>query len=164
MSKGKQLDFSIAIQFYQSYNELNHEAFSDLCKRSQDAVLKAYAPYSNYHVGASILLSNKVVISGNNQENAVYPLGLCAERVTLFSAMSQYNEETIKAIAVATSKELKEGELPSFPCGSCRQALLERELLQKDPIKVFVVGSNDSVCQINSVRDLLPFNFSQSSL
>ena len=128
------------------------------------AISDAYAKYSNFKVGAAVLLDDGRIIKGSNQENAVFPLGLCAERVAIFSVASQAPETTIKALAVATEKKLSDGELPPFPCGSCRQVILETEYRQKENIQLFIVGSDSSVCVVSSVKELLPFAFSEENL
>jgi len=147
-----------------NFKDLPDAEIVEICTKSMQAITDAYAPYSQYKVGAAVLLDSGMIISGSNQENAVYPLGLCAERVALFSASSQYPDESIKAIAVATTKPLREGDLAPFPCGSCRQVLIEIELRQKSSIVIYVVGSDYSVCVVQSVLDILPFAFDSDSL
>lgn len=160
----KSINFSTHIHYLDDFRDLEHQEDQNLCVQSMQAMNEAYAAYSNYHVGASVYLANDLFIRGGNQENAVYPLGLCAERVTLFSAASQHPGIIIKSLAVSTKKALKPNMLPPFPCGSCRQVLLEMEQRQSANIRLFVVGSDRRVCIINSVRDILPFAFDKSDL
>ncbi len=160
----KDISYSSSIKVLDDYHDLDDKQIIALCERSIDAMKDAYAPYSKFSVGAAIMQDNGYIIQGNNQENAVYPLGLCAERVTLYAASSQHPDRTITHLAVTTAKELSEGELPPFPCGSCRQVLLEMEQRYKKDIKLYVIGSNKSVCVLETVKDLLPFAFSKSSL
>ncbi|HAZ03233.1 MAG TPA: cytidine deaminase, partial [Marinilabiliales bacterium] len=110
---------------------------SDLQKiiiESKEAALRAYAPYSNFNVGAAVLLSNGEVFSGNNQENAAYPSGLCAERVAIFYANSKYPNVPVLAIAICAFNKNGILKTPVPPCGSCRQVLLESEIRFKTPI------------------------------
>lgn len=164
LSPMKDISHKSSIKVYDDYHELADDQIVMLCKRSIDAMQDAYAPYSKFQVGAALLLDDGTFVQGNNQENAVYPLGLCAERVTLYAASSQYPDRSITHLAVTTRKHLSEGELPPFPCGSCRQVLLEMEQRYDRDIKIYVIGSNDSVCVIETVKDLLPFAFSKTSL
>ena len=158
------LQFSSEIIRYDSISEVENHAHQELCEQALASLNHAYAPYSNYKVGASVLLEDGIIVAGNNQENAVYPLGLCAERVAIFSATSQHPELAIQALAVGTLKELNSNELPPFPCGSCRQVLLEMELRYNKDIAIYVLGSNRSVCVIKTVKDLLPYAFGKGSL
>lgn len=160
----KDISYKSSIKVYDDYHELADKQIVALCNQSISAMQDAYAPYSKFQVGAALLLDDGTLIHGNNQENAVYPLGLCAERVTLYAASSQYPDHTITHLAVTTRKELSKGELPPFPCGSCRQVLLEMEQRYNQDIKIYVIGSDKSVCVLDTVRDLLPFAFSKQSL
>ena len=94
-----------------------------LLSEARKSAKSAYAPYSKFKVGSAVLLGNGKIISGNNQENAAYPSGLCAERVVLFYASSQNPNAIIKSIAIT-----------NVPCGACRQAILEYETKQKSPV------------------------------
>jgi cytidine deaminase len=127
---------------------------------SREMTAKAYAPYSEFFVGAAVLLENGEIISGSNQENGAYPSGLCAERVAVFAASAMFPGVSMKIIAVsATSSRLKMEE-PVSPCGACRQVLLEYEILQRKPIKVLLSKENGKILIIEKVHDLLPLSFS----
>tara|TARA_B100001758_G_C18387284_1_gene600869 strand:+ start:608 stop:1096 length:489 start_codon:yes stop_codon:yes gene_type:complete len=131
----------------------------DLIRSAKQYLLHAYAPYSGFLVGSSILLDNGEIINGSNQENVAYPSGLCAERVALFYAASQYPDIGIKTIAVsAFSKNFDIIDVVS-PCGACRQVMAEYEDKQVEPIKVILHSPNDDVLIANKVQDLLPFAF-----
>ena len=124
----------------------------------------AYAPYSGLLVGASVLMQNGEIISANNQENIAYPSGLCAERVALFYAVSQFPENGIETIAItANSSSFKMTSIIS-PCGACRQVMSEYEKKQGRVIRLLLHHVDDSVLIVNSVTDLLPFLFMDSSL
>ncbi len=131
-----------------------------LISSASSALSSAYAPYSNFKVGAAVLLQNGKSITGSNQENAAYPSGLCAERVAFFSAASKYPNEKIVAIAVTTSEGLAE---PVAPCGSCRQVMIEYELRQQSDIKIYLALSAGKVYCVKRVADLLPMAFSLTS-
>lgn len=138
------------------------EEYQLLHKEAIAATLKAYAPYSNFHVGAAVLLANGEVVSASNQENAAYPSGLCAERVALFSAGANYPDVAVKAIAIAavTGGKIVEG---ISPCGGCRQVMLETEMRAGAPVKVFLCGS-ERMRLIDSAASLLPIGFDGSDL
>ncbi len=160
----KEISYQGSISVFKDYKELGNDMVIELCHQSVAAMDDAYAPYSRYNVGAALRLEDGILIKGNNQENAVYPLGQCAERVVLYAASSQYPNISISHLAVATAKELDAGELPPFPCGSCRQVLLEMEQRYDRDIKLYIIGGNRSVCVVETVKDLLPFAFSKSNL
>jgi len=133
---------------------------ADLLDVAHEAAKHAYAPYSRFKVGAAVLLKNGHIISGNNQENAVYPLGTCAERVALFYASAQFPETPIEKIAITAIGHECEIARPVPPCGSCRQALLEYEVKFGEPIKVIMAGEKGEVYVAKSVAELLPLSFS----
>jgi cytidine deaminase, homotetrameric len=137
-------------------SELDNEKLK-LCDSALEIAKSAYSPYSKFNVGAAVLLANNVIITGNNQENAAYPSGLCAERVALFYAGAQYPNVAIKAIAIAAIVDGKQVEHIS-PCGACRQVLLEAEQRNDQPIKVILCGSK-TIEIIDSAATLLPVSF-----
>ena len=128
------------------------------------AVNTAYAPYSGFLVGASVLLDNGEIINGSNQENVAYPSGLCAERVALFYAGARFPDVKIKTISVSVmSKNFKVTDVIS-PCGACRQVMAEYEDKQEQAIKVILHSPTDDVLIANTVQDLLPFMFKSPHL
>jgi len=137
---------------------------TDLLKVALETAQNAYAPYSHFKVGAAILLKNGHIISGNNQENAVYPSGMCAERVALFYAASQFPDTPIAKIAITAIGSEKEVVQPVPPCGNCRQALLEYEIKFNEPIEVIMSGEKGEVYIIKSVAELLPLSFTKGFL
>jgi len=137
---------------------------ADLLNIASQAALNAYAPYSHFKVGAAILLQNGHIISGNNQENAVFPSGMCAERVALFYAGSQFPETPIEKIAITAIGSEKKVTQPVPPCGNCRQALLEYEIKFGKPIEVIMSGEKGEVFIVKSVAELLPLSFSSGFL
>ncbi len=136
----------------------------ELVANAQGTLKTAYAPYSEFLVGASVLLENGAVINGSNQENVAYPSGLCAERVALFYAGAKYPNVKVKAIAVSVhSKNFEVSDVIS-PCGACRQVMAEYEDKQEQAIKVILHSPNGQVLVANRVEDLLPFMFKSPHL
>ena len=153
---------SINIEFveYNSTEELS-EGLKQLILKSEKILPNAYAPYSKFHVSSICRLSNGIEISGTNQENAAYPSGLCAERVAVFSAKSQYPSVDIEVVTITCKNN---SENPFTPCGSCRQVLMEYENNQQKPIKILLKAGHSKIWEFNSVNDLLPLAFNSSDL
>lgn len=143
---------------YASASELP-ENEANLVAAATEALERAYAPYSKFKVGAAVLLVNGEVVTGNNQENAAYPSGLCAERVALFYANSLYPNEKVLAIAIAAKGNHVKVEKPIPPCGGCRQVIAESEYRFASPIKLLMKGETDPILVSNSIEDLLPLVF-----
>lgn len=125
---------------------------------------KAYAPYSQFRVGAAILLDNGNVVLGSNQENAAYPSGLCAERVAIFQAGAIYPEAKIVKLAITAASDNNPTLSPIPPCGACRQSIAEYEFKQETPIEIYFMGERGEVYQSKSIGNLLPLSFDKSSL
>ena len=124
----------------------------------------AYAPYSHFKVGAALLLENGIVVTGNNQENAAYPSGMCAERVAIWSAGAQYPDKKILKMAITARSENHRLEQPIPPCGACRQAIAEYEIKQESPIEIYFMGEIGKIYKSDSLHDLLPLIFDSSNL
>jgi len=137
--------------------------YKHLIEKAKDAAQRAYAPYSSFFVGAAVMLANGEIVEGNNQENAAYPSGLCAERVALFYANSLYPNTSVQAIAICAFSNGKLTSEPVPPCGSCRQVLVESETRFNTPINIFLAGQN-KIIKIESASELLPFNFNKEML
>lgn len=134
-----------------------------LIDAAKDATKSSYAPYSNFHVGVSVLLENGEIVKGNNQENAAYPSGLCAERTAVFYTNANYPDQKIVAIAITAFHKNSFTKDVITPCGACRQVLLESENRQKSPIQILMC-TDDSVYRVESVKDLLPLSFGDEML
>ncbi len=158
----KSIIISTDITVYESGTELS-KADQELVKACKEACQKAYAPYSGFNVGAAIRLANGVIVKGNNQENAAYPSGLCAERVAMFYANSVYPDVAVEAIAVVAMNDKGILESPVAPCGSCRQVLLETEIRMKQQFYTLLVGAVE-IYKINSSSELLPISFTGQGL
>lgn len=161
MAIQKKISFDITL--YDSQEELNAND-KTLMDAAVNARKTAYAPYSNFFVGASALLENGEIIEGSNQENASYPSGLCAERVTIFYAGAKFPNVKIQAIAISAASLLHEVKTPAAPCGNCRQAISEYEFKQDAPIRILLKGETGNVIECSSIADLLPLGFNSSYL
>ena len=158
----KQINLTTKITVY-SYEECT-EIEKKLIDAAKHATSNAYAPYSHFSVGASLLLENGKIITGSNQENAAYPSGLCAERTAVFYANAQYPDQKIEAMAVAA---FYNGEFTNdiiSPCGSCRQVLLEVESRFDSPVKIMLFNSLNEVYVAESMSSLMPLSFTKKAL
>ena len=134
-----------------------------LINQAKKQVLNAYAPYSQFRVGAAVALENGEIFSANNQENAAYPSGLCAERVALFYANANYPSTPVNTIAIAA---FTNGEFltdPISPCGSCRQVLLESEIRFDQNIVLLLYGTKN-IYRLENSKQLLPLAFDKNTL
>ncbi len=129
-----------------------------------DARGRAYAPYSSFSVGCALLLENGEVITGNNQENAAYPSGLCAERVAIFYAGSRFPGVAVKKLAITAGPKDNSLTKPVPPCGACRQSIAEYENNQGTPIQLLFMGAAGKVAKSSSLKDLLPLVFDRDYL
>ncbi|NLA62805.1 MAG: cytidine deaminase [Bacteroidales bacterium] len=157
----KQINLTTKITVY-SYDECT-EAEKSLIDAAKEATSNAYAPYSNFHVGAALLLENGEIVTGNNQENAAYPSGLCAERTAVFYANAKYPDQKIEAIAVAAFYNGQFTDDLISPCGSCRQVLLEVESRYNSPVKILLYKKGE-VYMADSMSSLMPLSFTKDAL
>lgn len=159
----KKIKIEAELEVYNSVNELP-VTFQNLMHKAQEARKMAYAPYSHFKVGAALLLANGEIIIGNNQENAAFPSGLCAERVAVFQAGAVFPGIVIEALAISAGsiKEINQSPVP--PCGACRQSLAEYEVKQDAPIIVLFMGEQGQIVKATSIRDLLPLIFDRTCL
>lgn len=139
------------------------EEFADddrrLIDEAREAATRCYAPYSHFAVGAAVRLVDGTVVTGNNQENAAYPSGICAERTTLFWTNAQYPDVAVETLVIAARSESGELARPISPCGACRQVILEVEKRFKRPIRIILFGTNESYVVDDGVKALLPLCF-----
>lgn len=157
----KDLIITTKIQVYE-IDESNEET-KNLIAKAKDVTKNSYSPYSQYAVGAAILLANGEIIAGSNQENAAYPSGLCAERTALFYANSSHPDCTIKAIAITAFYQDDFVKEVCTPCGACRQVIAEIEGKQNSPIKILMCSKN-TVYEAESIKSLLPLSFGSRQL
>jgi len=159
----KKLKIETILDVYDAISELPQEA-QDLMNKAQQARENAYAPYSSFNVGAALQLANGEVILGNNQENAAFPSGLCAERVAIFYAGATYPGIAVTSIAISVRSLKHVVETPTPPCGACRQAIAEYEVNQKSPISIYFMGEKGKVVKADSIKGLLPLIFDNTFL
>ncbi|MBV8253215.1 MAG: cytidine deaminase [Chitinophaga sp.] len=155
----QQFEFSV----YDDIKELE-DADAWLLNEARDVTQHAYAPYSHFQVGAVARLVNGEIIAGSNQENASFPVGLCAERVALAAAASVYPDVAIETIAISYHNLNGDSSQPISPCGICRQSLAEVEMRQQEPIRLIMGGLSGKVYIVEKANDLLPLAFSGSML
>ena len=159
----KKIDISTSAFLYENFEELSKD-IQNLMQQAVEAREKAYAPYSKFYVGAALLLENGEIITGNNQESAAYPSGMCAERVAIWKAGSEYPGVKVQKLAISASSKTHVVSSPIGPCGACRQTLSEYEINQKEPIEIYFMGAIGKVVKTASLLDLLPFSFDSSNL
>ena len=157
----KEILFSVEI--YKSADELKPDE-KNVLEAARTVTKMAYAPYSKFNVGAAALLIDGKIITGTNQENASYPVGICAERVLLSAIASQYNTQAIKTIAVSYHNLNGTSNHPISPCGICRQSLAEYEQRTQQPIKIILSGLEGDIYIIENAGNLLPLSFSSADL
>lgn len=156
-------EIRISVEEYSSLAELT-PSDKQLMELADEAIKDAYAAYSHYRVGAALRLSNGKIITGNNQENAAYPSGLCAERVAIFYAKSQYPDESVEAIAISARADHFCINDAVAPCGACRQVLAEYQNQQGKAMRVIMKGEKGPVLAVGSIKDLLPLMFHAEEL
>ncbi|WP_108866614.1 cytidine deaminase [Aquimarina aquimarini] len=159
----KEIEIKSVLQVYDSFDELPND-IQELMQKSIEIRDKAYAPYSEFLVGAALLLENGKVVLGNNQENACYPSGLCAERTAIYYAGANFPEIPIVSMALCAKSLKYQLITPTPPCGACRQAIAEYELKQDHPIAIYFMGETGKVVKSFSLANLLPLIFDNSYL
>lgn len=158
-----QKEINIKYSEFESFDELDNEK-RDLLSEAANACSKAYSPYSGFSVGAAIKSSDGRIFTGNNQENAAYPSGLCAERVALFSAMAQFPDLKITQLAISIKTLNGSVNSPVAPCGACRQVIAEYEHRQNSKIEIIFSSETGKTIVVNGVESLLPFTFNSDYL
>lgn len=152
--KVNQIEIKATVKVYESLKQLS-KADIELLNKAEEAAKFSYSPYSKFPVGAALLLENGEYILGSNQENASFPVGICAERIALSNLAMQAPKTKVKALAINVPvKEI------AAPCGICRQSLYQQEFLQDYPIRVLLKGSEETVYELESVKSILPLPFS----
>jgi len=159
----KEINITSSATVYERLSALSTED-EMLMNKAIEARGNAYAPYSKFHVGAALLLENGEIVLGNNQENAAYPSGMCAERVAIWQAGSLFPGVKIEKLAISASSTIAKVNKPIGPCGACRQTLSEYEINQKKPFPVLFMGEVGEIVKTPSLLSLLPFSFDSSYL
>ena len=151
-------EFKFSYHHLASIKELNDDQ-KTVAEAAEKATLKAHAPYSNFKVGAALLLNDDTIILGSNQENKAYPSGMCAERVALFSYGAQQDKQGIKILAITSSGDLINPDEFFTPCGGCRQAMAEFTEMQDAPFEIIMKNSDGSFLVFEGIHHILPFIF-----
>jgi cytidine deaminase len=151
------------VQQFKSIEDLDSES-KYLVHKAKDATLHSYAPYSKFHVGAALMLEDGSIVTGSNQENASYPLCMCAERVALYTAATMHPNKKITKLAVVAHKKNHKELTPATSCGACAQVMLEFETRQNKTFEVIMLGPDDKWLKCGSVSELLPLGFTKDSL
>lgn len=159
----EKVQLTISYELVSSEAELTEQE-RQVLHLAQQATQNAYAPYSNYLVGAALLLSDGSMHQGTNQENAAYPSGLCAERTLLFGVGSNHPDKTMQLMAVTVRRRHEQHFLKACPCGACRQVLAEYQNRQNAPIRLLMQAEDGKIIRMQSVEDLLPFMFTKDQL
>jgi cytidine deaminase len=155
--------FEFSFDVYDSIDELTAED-QELLKHARSITKNAYAPYSHFYVGAAARLTNGKIVSGSNQENASFPVGICAERVLLGSVSSLYPDTPIETMAISYQSKIVQSDHPISPCGMCRQSLQEFEARMKKPVRLILAGMEGKAYVIKSASQLLPLAFTNEEL
>jgi cytidine deaminase len=155
--------FEFSYKVYDSIDELPEEQ-QWLLNEAREVTEQAYAPYSRFQVGAIARLANGEIVAGTNQENASFPVGLCAERVLLASVSSIFPKIPVETVAISYKSETQKSDHPISPCGICRQSLQEFEYRVGHPIQLILGGITGPVYVIDSASKLLPLAFTSDEL
>ena len=158
----KKLKLQLDLTEYLDQAELEQQD-RDLLDYAWKACKNAYAPYSKFYVGAAVKMVNGEVITGNNQENAAFPSGLCAERVAIFAASSLYPGVAFESIAIVAQTDIFVLDEPVTPCGACRQVIAEYEQLAEKPIRI-IMQSGGRTYIADGITNLLPLVFKAPGL
>ena len=151
-------DWSISYEDYESWKQLDEDDRL-LVQAAYNICENAYAPYSNFKVGASLKMSDDQIITGSNQENVAFPSGLCAERVALFYAGSNFPDLQVNTLCIVAKGPFASPDKLLSPCGACRQVIAQSESRQEKDLRVILVSQNERTMVFNSAKDLLPFAF-----
>jgi cytidine deaminase len=132
----------------------------ELIALARTAAAKAYAPYSNFHVGCAVESVDGEVVTGANMENACYRLGVCAEQSALTTAQHAFGLDKVARIAVVGGN----GEMVCTPCGGCRQAILEAAQLSGRDVEILCGNGDGSAVERHRIGQLIPFGFGPANL
>lgn len=159
----KESKFEFQYEVYNDVSELTPQD-AELLTKARAITKQAYAPYSHFYVGAMARMQNGSTVAGTNQENASYPVGICAERVLLGNAATLFPGISIDTLAISYDSRDAKSDHPISPCGMCRQALLEYEARTDNPIRLILAGQQGKVYILKTTSFLLPFAFTSAEL
>lgn len=149
------------IAVLEEYDDVSELSLSDqeLLSNAKEALKDAYAPYSKFQVGCALRLQNGEIVTGNNQENAAYPSGLCAERVAIFYAGAKFPGVPIEAMAITARSDNFEVNQPVSSCGACLQSMNEYEMKYQIPMRIILQGETGKIRIAVGLQNFLPFRF-----
>jgi cytidine deaminase len=159
----KQKEIQFRYTEFDSINDLSQED-KTLLLEAHKATEQAYAPYSEFYVGAALKLEDGTVIHGSNQENMAFPSGLCAERTAFFHAGAMHKGKKIISVAITAKAKNFTVKKPVYPCGACRQSMVEYETAQENPISIIMGGQTGKVIKVENIKSLLPLLFHEDDL
>ncbi|HMR85672.1 MAG TPA: cytidine deaminase [Niabella sp.] len=159
----KEFSYNFSYTVFDGIDDLG-STDADLLQQARELTAVSYAPYSQFHVASVAKLANGEMVKGTNQENASFPVGICAERSLLAAVGTLYPNEVIETIAITYQPAEGKSNKPISPCGMCRQTLLEYEMRVKHPMRILLSGMEGPVYVINTAKDLLPFAFDGEDL
>ena len=159
----QQRELKFTLQVFENLNQLT-EQDAALITAAKNALQNSYSPYSNFKVAATVLLANGQTVTGTNQENAAFPVSICAEGTALSAASALYPNVAVSKIAITVKSGTHVINHPVAPCGICRQRILEYETRFNNNIQIILMGEEGEIYSVNSVKDILPLNFSKTDL
>ncbi len=159
----KELELKFTLRVFENTNELSN-ADAALLEAAKNALKDSYSPYSGFKVAAAVLLANGKTVTGTNQENAAYPVCLCAEATALSACSALYPEVAINKIAITVKSKTHVVNHPVAPCGICRQRIAEYENRFSNNIEIILMGEEGQVYSVNTVKDILPLTFTKADL
>lgn len=159
----KKVEFTLEYKMVDRMEELT-ESDKELLLQARVFCARSYSPYSKFAVGAAARLQSGKIVAGANQENASFPLCICAEQAVLSNCGSNHPNDPIVQLAVSAKSQIRPVEKPVSPCGACRQSILEYEIRQSQPIQIFLQGESGPIYIIDGVKNLLPLSFNGGDL
>jgi cytidine deaminase len=159
----KDKKITLSMKVFASADELSEED-ATLLKKARAFTKESYAPYSHFHVAAAALLGNGKIVFGSNQENASFPVSICAERILLANAAMRFPDVPIATMAITYHNMQGKSNEPISPCGMCRQALSEYQQRVGRPMRLLLSGFEGEVYLIENAGALLPLTFTGEDL
>ena len=159
----KELEVKVTLKVFKDISELK-SVDAKLMQAAKDALNNSYSPYSNFKVAAAVLLDNGEILTGTNQENASFPVGICAEGTVLSAVSAVYPGVAVKKLAVTIKSGNHVISRPISPCGICRQRILEYETRFNADIEILMMGEEGEIYTVDSIKSLLPLHFSKFDL
>lgn len=151
----------ISYKIYESLDEMS-STDQELLLQARHYSNRSYSPYSKFKVGVAARLKSGQIIGGANQENASFPISICAEQTVLTNCVINHPNDPILKIAITAKAIGKPVALPVTPCGSCRQSIAEYEQRQSRQIQLILQGESGQIYVIDSIKHLLPLSFDGS--